>query len=70
MQSSPLPRHLVTVRPKYFPQNSVLKYPQHLKEKESNEKKKSGKCVSGVIKLLLNIYTHFLPLSAHQTFRI
>ena len=39
LQSFLLPCHHITLRPKYFPQNSVLKYPQPMKEKQSNRKR-------------------------------
>jgi len=52
MQSFLLPCHLITLRPKYFPQNSVLKYSLPMNEKQSNKKRNPA----NVSAVLLNCY--------------
>ena len=52
MQSLLLPCHLITLRPKYFPRNSVLKYNLPMNEKQSNRKRNPA----NVSAVLLNCY--------------
>ena len=64
MQSLPFPCYLVSLRPKYSPQHSILKHPQPTKER--------GSCIEirkqweSLIELLINVLNEANRLQDHN----